>query len=68
MLTKMRELCEQAWSSQLVANHHETGGDSIAYMMAYHYAIVVDWTQTWRNTPQGDDYWAIINDEWRNNH
>ena len=68
MRTKMNELCEQKWCSQLVANHYETGGDDIRSMLRGHYTYIVDWPQTWRNTPQGDDYWATINDEWRNNH
>lgn len=68
MLTKMKELCEQMWCSQLVANADRTSGDSIAYVMAYHYDIVVDWPQTWRDTPQGSHYWATINNEWQNNH
>ena len=66
----MRELCEQVWCSQLVANHYETGGDSIAYMLKSNdrYGLIVDWPQTWSDTPQGSDYWSTINDEWRNNH
>lgn len=65
----MRELCEQVWCSQLVANHYETGGDSIADMLnESRYALITDWTQTWSHTPQGSHYWATINDEWRSNH
>ena len=69
MLTKMRELCEQVWCSQLVANHYETDGDDIRSMLRdAHYKYIVDWPQTWIDTPQGDDYWSAINGEWRNNH
>jgi hypothetical protein len=70
MLTKMRELCEQEWCSQLVANHHETDGDSIAYMLRKEevYAHIVNWTQTWAETPQGRAYWSNIDREWMTNH
>ena len=70
MITKMKELCEQVWCSQLAANHYETGGDSIAYMIKTEglYSRIVNWTQTWDETPQGAAYWANINDEWHNNH
>lgn len=70
MLNRMRELCEQVWSSQLVANQHESGRDSIAYMLRGdgRYGRIVDWTQVWDYTPQGSDYWNAIDREWRNNH
>ncbi len=70
MITKMKELCEQEWCSQLVANHHETGGDSIVYMLQREgiYCSVVNWTQTWAETPQGSVYWSNINNEWHDNH
>ena len=69
MITKMRELCEQVWCSQLVANHYETEGDDIrSTLLGRHYEYIVDWPQIWRSTPQGEDYWSTINAEWRNNH
>ena len=70
MITKMKELCEQVWCSQLVANHHETGGDSIAYMIKREsaYSHIANWTQTWSETPQGCGYWSRIDSEWKDNH
>ena len=68
MITKMKELCEQSWCSQLVANNKRTRGGRIAYTMTNFYADVVDCSQTWINTQQGSRYWASIDEEWRNNH
>lgn len=68
MITKMKELCGQYWCSQLVANNYRTCGEGIACAMTHFYDKVVDWTQSWRNTPQGSHYWSDINEEWRDNH
>lgn len=69
MITKMKELCEQVWCSQLVANHHETRGDDIKYTLrGSYYKYIVDWPQTWVQTPQGGSYWSRIDNEWKDNH
>jgi hypothetical protein len=64
----MKELCEQYWCSQLVANNDRTCGEEIAYTMAYFYDKVVDWPQSWHNTPQGSHYWVDIDEEWQDYH
>lgn len=68
MMTKMKELCEQSWCSQMVINSHEDGHDNIVWCLKEHYTKIVDWTQTWDGSPQGSEYWARINDAWMENH
>lgn len=67
-MTKMKELCEQSWCSQMVINNHEEDGDDIAWCLKKHYARIVDWTQTWHASPQGGAYWSTINSVWIENH
>lgn len=68
MMTKIKELCEQSWCSQMVANCLNTHGDSVTWCLKEHYTQIVDWTQTWRITPQGGEYWSLINNAWIENH
>lgn len=68
MITKMKELCEQSWYSQMVANCLITNGDSVTWCLKGHYTKIVDWTQTWHESPQGGAYWSPINSAWVENH
>lgn len=68
MMTKIKELCEQSWCSQMVANCLITHGDNITWCLNEHYSKIVDWTQIWQESPQGADYWVRINNAWRENH
>ena len=68
MMTKIKELCEQSWCSQMVANYHVTRGDNVTWCLKEHYTKIVDWTQMWLESPQGGEYWVRINNAWMENH
>ncbi len=53
----------------MVANCHNThGGREVTWCLKEHYAKIVDWTQTWVESPQGGEYWVLINNTWIENH
>ena len=52
----------------MVANNHEERGDDIAWCIKVHFDRMADFTQTWCITPQGGEYWSLINNAWIENH
>lgn len=68
MITKMKELCEQRWCSQMVANSKVCGSADIASCLRERYRFIFDCTQHWGSSPQGRGYWSPINNAWSSNH
>lgn len=68
MITKMKELCEQSWCSQMVANCLNTNESDLTWCLKEHYTDIVDCTHLWHESPQGNAYWGRINNAWIRNH
>lgn len=61
---KMRRLCKIEWSSMMIENAYHQGNEHklYAHLSDKEHTIrsMMDASQLWFDTPQGDYYWRVI--------
>lgn len=49
----------------LSKDYEDESNEELYYMILHHPTELIKYAFTWRNTPQGQDFWERLHDEWK---